>query len=148
MAMENKELNDKILRNVRSKIVVSNLEKEEKMKLKQRKNVISLCAIVVVLLSGSFLTVNAATDGKLAEKLQQYTGILTFNYDENTYTIKNVEEGVDSEGDNVVTYTLISEDGSSQIDGVIYTDNLEEENLKLEQKITEDGELKMMIENK
>ena len=146
--MENKEWNDRILKNVRSKIVVSNLEKEEKMKLNQRKHAISLCAIVVVLLSGSFLTVNAATDGKLAEKLQEYTGILTFNDVDNTYTIKNIEEGVDPTEGNIITYTLVSEEDSAQIDGVIYADNLEEENLEFKQEIIEDDELKMTIENK
>lgn len=35
--MENNELNNKILKNVRNKIVVSNLEKEYAMKISKRK---------------------------------------------------------------------------------------------------------------
>ena len=71
MTMENNELNNKILKNVRNKIVVSNLEKEEAMKISKRKQAISLCATVIILLSGSFLTVNAATDGKIAEGIKE-----------------------------------------------------------------------------
>ena len=35
--MENNELNNKILKNVRNRIVVSNLEKEEAMKIENRR---------------------------------------------------------------------------------------------------------------
>ena len=66
--MENNELNNKILKNVRNKIVVSNLEKEYAMKISKRKQIISLCATTIILLSGSFLTVNAATEGKNRKK--------------------------------------------------------------------------------
>ena len=52
--MENNELNNKILKNVRNKIVVSNLEKEYAMKISKRKQIISLCATTIILLSGSF----------------------------------------------------------------------------------------------
>lgn len=37
--MENNELNNKILRNVRNRIVVSNLEKEEAMEKIKKKNI-------------------------------------------------------------------------------------------------------------
>ena len=69
--MENNELNNKILKNVRNKIVVSNLEKEYAMKISKRKQIISLCATTIILLSGSFLTVNAATEGKLVEDIKE-----------------------------------------------------------------------------
>lgn len=39
MTMENNELNNKILRNVRNRIVVSNLEKEEAMEKIKKKNI-------------------------------------------------------------------------------------------------------------
>ena len=71
MTMENQELNKRIMKNVRNRIVVSNLEREESMKLRARKRVISMCAVAVILLSGSLLSVNAATDGKLAEDIRE-----------------------------------------------------------------------------
>lgn len=39
MTMENNELNNKILRNVRNRIVVSNLEKQEAMEKIKKKNI-------------------------------------------------------------------------------------------------------------
>ena len=69
--MENHEWNNKILKNVRNKIVVSNLEREENMKINQRKQVVSVLTATLIVLSGGFLTVNAATDGKLVEDIKQ-----------------------------------------------------------------------------
>ncbi len=148
--MENNELNNKILKNVRNKIVVSNLEKEEAMKISKRKQAISLCATVIILLSGSFLTVNAATDGQLAENIKEkYKEIITINYDESKYKIVDVEEGKDPvSGGNTVTYRATSIDNTEEMVTIINTDNLDGENLKLDWDINEDGESEMTIENK
>lgn len=148
--MENNELNNKILKNVRNKIVVSNLEKEEAMKISKRKQAISLCATVIILLSGSFLTVNAATDGQLAENIKEkYKEIITINYDESKYKIVDVEEGKDPvSGGNTVTYRATSIDNTEEMVTIINTDNLDGENLKLDWDINKDGESEMTIENK
>lgn len=148
--MENNELNNKILKNVRNKIVVSNLEKEEAMKISKRKQAISLCATLIILLSGSFLTVNAATDGQLAENIKEkYKEIITINYDESKYKIVDVEEGKDPvSGGNTVTYRATSIDNTEEMVTIINTDNLDGENLKLDWDINEDGESEMTIENK
>lgn len=69
--MENNELNKKIFENVRNRIVVSNLESEENMKLNKRKQVLSVAAVMVIMLTGSFFTVNAATDGELSNKIKE-----------------------------------------------------------------------------
>ena len=69
--MENNELNKKIFENVRNRIVISNLESEENMKLNKRKQVLSVAAVMVIMLTGSFFTVNAATDGELSNKIKE-----------------------------------------------------------------------------
>lgn len=150
MTMENNELNNKILKNVRNKIVVSNLEKEEAMKISKRKQAISLCATVIILLSGSFLTVNAATDGQLAENIKEkYKEIITINYDESKYKLVDVQEGKDPvSGENTVTYRTTSIDNTEEMVTIINTDNLDDENLKLNWDLNEDGESEMTIENK
>ncbi len=148
--MENNELNNKILKNVRNRIVVSNLEKEEAMKIENRRKVISLCATVVLLLSGSFLTVNAATDGKLAEDIKEkYKEIISIDYDQSKYKFIDMEEGKDSvSGANTVTYRLRSNDNLEEIDTVIYTDNLDDENLKLNWNATGESTSEVVIEDK
>lgn len=136
--MENNELNNKILKNVRNKIVVSNLEKEEAMKIENRKRFISLCATVIIFLSGSLLTVNAATDGKLAEDIKEkYKEITLFNYDESKYKLVDKKEEKLPSGENTVMYELISNDGLEEVKAVIFTDNLSEEDLKVTQQDSE-----------
>ena len=68
--MVNNELNKKIVENVRNRVVISNLESEEKMKINKRKQLVSLAAVMLIMLTGSFITVNAATNGELAEKVK------------------------------------------------------------------------------
>ncbi len=95
MTMENQELNKRIMKNVRNKIVVSNLEREESMKVRARKRMISMCAVAVILLSGSLLSVNAATDGKLVEDIKEkYEEIVVvkFNKDDDTVTTQKDEK--------------------------------------------------------
>ena len=150
--MENNELNNKILKNVRNKIVVSNLEKEYAMKISKRKQIISLCATTIILLSGSFLTVNAATEGKLVEDIKEkYKEIITIDYDKSKYKLTEMKEEKMSNGDNTVTYTLMSEAGEEQIDTIVNIDNLEQEHLKITAKdIEEDREngYQLIIEDK
>ena len=66
--MVNNELNKKIVESVRNRVVISNLESEENMKINKRKQIVSLVAVMLIMLTGSFITVNAATNGELAEK--------------------------------------------------------------------------------
>ena len=70
MTMGNNELNNRIIKNVRNRIVVSNLESEEKMRIERKKQVISLTMVVVLFLTGGFMTVNATTDGQLTENIK------------------------------------------------------------------------------
>ena len=66
--MVNNELNKKIVESVRNRVVISNLESEENMKINKRKQIVSLVAVMLIMLTGSFITVNAAANGELAEK--------------------------------------------------------------------------------
>lgn len=67
--MENDEFNDRIVKKVRSRIVMSNLESEENMRLSRKIKVLSLVAVVFSVLTGGFVTVNAVTDGELVNKV-------------------------------------------------------------------------------
>ena len=68
--MENNELNNKIIENVRNRVVISNLESEENMKLNKRKQVLSLITVMLVLLTGSFITVNATSNGEVVDQIK------------------------------------------------------------------------------
>ena len=72
------DLERRIINNVRNKIVVSNLEKEADMKISRRKTITSVIAILLVFMSGSFLTVNAATDGQLAKDVKNIINCIRY----------------------------------------------------------------------
>lgn len=86
--MENNKLNNKIIENVRNRVVVSNLESEESMKISKRKQVLSVVAVMVVMLTGSFITVNAATDGELAQKVKDTIQVIFTDKDGKQKEIK------------------------------------------------------------
>ena len=139
--MENNELNNIVLNNVKNKIVVSNLEREVNMKIRKRKEVISLCAVILIFLSGSFITVNAATDGKLAETIKEkYEEIVVVKVDEDKYKVVN--EGVQNiDGEDYISYKITSNDGLEEQDLLINS-----ENLKITEEI-EDEEINIKFEN-
>lgn len=150
--MENNDLNNKIMRNVRTKIVVSNLEKEETMEKTRRKHIISLCATTIILLSGSFLSVNAATDGKLVEDIKEkYKEIITIDYDQSKYKITETKEEKLPTGQNTVSYRMTSIDGQEEMYTVIMTDELDKSDLKIKDNVKEEnGEVvrELVIEDK
>lgn len=139
MTMENNELNNKILNNVRNRIVVSNLEKEETMRISRRKQIISLCATLLIVLSGSFITVNAATEGRIVEDLiEKYKEVFTIDYDQSKYKITEIKEEK-MDGQNTVSYRMLSNDGEEEIDTIINTDNIDKEKLKITHKDKEEN---------
>lgn len=148
--MENNELNNIVLKNVRNKIVISNLEKEDAMRISKRKQIVSLCVTAIILLSGSFFTVNAATDGKLAENIiEKYKEIIMIDYDQSKFQLVDIEEGKDpTSGGNTVSYKLTSTDNLEEVETVINMDNLEEENIKVKHNIDAEGNLEMIFEEK
>lgn len=139
--MENNELNNIVLNKVRNNIVISNLEREERMRVNKKKQVISLCVVAVVFLSGSFFTANAATEGKLVENIKQKCNeIVNIKYDESKLKlVENKEEKDHAE------YRLETIDGESETI-IVYMNknNLETENATAEINLTEEGcELKI-----
>ena len=67
----NNNLNKIIIENVRNRVVISNIESEVNMKLSKRKQILSVVTVCMIMLGGSFITVNAATDGELVEKVTE-----------------------------------------------------------------------------
>lgn len=107
--MENNELNKIIIDKVRSKVVVSNLEREEKMKLSKRKQVISIVAVLMVFLLGGVATVNAATNGKLVEEIKGTLKVFFVKADSGTMQLTyegESEELPEGEEQPSVTYSI------------------------------------------
>lgn len=117
--MENNDLERKIINNVRNKIVVSNLEKEANMKISKRKTIISLTALFLILISGSFLTVNAATDGQLVQDVKD---LITVKFDTSKYKKTESKEGVDEYGNEYYQCTLESLDGNEEVEIMTFKD--------------------------
>lgn len=138
--MENNELNNIVLNKVRNNIVISNLEREERMRVNKKKQVISLCVVAVVFLSGSFFTANAATEGKLVENIKQKCSeIVNIKYDESKLKLVESKEEKD-----YAEYILESIDGQSETVVYLNKNNLDTENVTTEINLTEEGcELKI-----
>lgn len=97
--MENNELKKYILKNVKSKIVISNLESEESMKINMKKQIFSVLAVIMLVLVGGFFSVNAATDGKLIENIKEVIKV-TMIKDDGVAVQLDGKEYTDSNGDN------------------------------------------------
>mgnify|MGYP006943505591 CR=1 FL=1 len=141
--MVNEELNKRIIEKVRNKIVISNLESEENMKLNKRKQVLSLLGVMTIMLVGSFITVNAATNGELVDKAKDTIKVVFIKEDGkeeeikgNTYKDSNnhTMEKFEYEN-NGATYTL-------EVD----KDNLDGSNITIEENIKDD-EANITIKN-
>lgn len=140
MTMENRELSNKILKNVRNKIVVSNLEREENMRISKRKQAISVFTAMIIVLSGGFLTVNAATDGKLVEDIKQkYEEMIVVKIDKDNYKVTSEKS---ENGEEYITYT-VQVDDYEEYQYEINKNVLEEEKLQTVIEQGEDGNMKM-----
>lgn len=143
--MENNELNNKIIGNVRNKIVISNLEKEKNMKISKRKQIVSIFSAVVLLVSGSFVTVNAATDGKLAENVKNF---ITITINGNKYDAVEHSKGVDENGNEYLEYKLKPTDNDEEI-VIQIENNIDNENMDINYNVNEADDFdKISIENK
>lgn len=143
MTMENNELNKKIIENVRNRVVVSNLESEENMKLNKRKQILSLVAVMTIMFTGSFITVNAATNGELVEKVKDTVEIIFTDKDGKQQEVEGTTY-TDSNNHIIEKYE-IEKDGAEYRLEVDKT-NLDEENLTLKENINEE-ETNLTIEN-
>lgn len=138
--MRNDEFNKKIIENVKNRIVVSNLESEEHMKISKKKQIISIAAMAIIMVTGSFFTVNAATDGELVKKIKEKINITIVNEDGTEETLEDANIYVTDNNEYVVEY-LIKDDSNTQSQTEesfkIYTNTLEEENKTVDAKVSE-----------
>lgn len=130
--MENNKLNKRIIENVRSRVVVSNLESEENMKISKRKQVLSVVAVMVVMLTGSFITVNAATDGELAQKVKDTIQVIFTDKDGKQEEIKGTTY-TDSNNHTIEKY-------ETNKNGIQHTLEIDKDNVD-NSKITIKGEM-------
>lgn len=131
MTMGNNELNSRILKNVRSKIVVSSLESEERMKISKRNKVVSKCAALIVVISGGLFTVNAATDGKVAEEIKK---VITINYDQSKYKVVTENKIENINGEDYIRYDVVSNDNTEEFTTLINKSELDKQNQNAEIK--------------
>lgn len=142
--MVNNELNKKIVESVRNRIVISNLESEENMKINKRKQIVSLVAVMLIMLTGSFITVNAATNGELTEKVKDTIQVIFTDKDGKQEELKETTY-TDSNNHTIEKYH-IEKDGTEHTIEVDKS-NLNDQNLTFKENIN-DGEESITIENK
>lgn len=135
--MEINELDKKIIENVRNKIVVSNLEKEENMRISKKKAIISIAAVIMIFISGSFVTVNAATEGKLVENVK---GLINVTFNESKYKKVESKKGVDEQGNEYTECVIESLDGDAE-----YVIRNMDTEYDVDYEIKEDGNLYLEI---
>ena len=142
--MENNELNKRIIENVRNRVVISNLESEENMKLNKRKQILSIVAVMIVMLTGSFFTVNAATNGELAEKVKDTIQVIFTDKDGKQEEVKGTTYK-DLNNHTIERYEL--EKNGAEYILEVDKNTLDDSNLTFKDDIN-DGEASITIENK
>lgn len=139
--MEGRDLNSAVLKRVRNKIVVSNLESEEKMKINRKKQILSLAAVIILFLSGGFITVNAATDGQLANNIKDK--IIKVVFVDDNGTEKELEGKISTDSKGTVWEIYEYNNQGSMFESMINKTYLENENMSIVEKIKsnlKDGE--------
>lgn len=142
--MVNNELNKKIVESVRNRIVISNLESEENMKINKRKQIVSLVAVMLIMLTGSFITVNAATNGELTEKVKDTIQVIFTDKDGKQEEVKGTTY-TDSNNHTIEKYHIEKDGAEHTIE--VDKNNLDNQNLTFKENI-KDGEESITIENK
>ena len=139
--MESKDLNSAVLKRVRNKIVVSNLESEGKMKINKKKQILSLVAVIILFLSGGFITVNAATEGQLANNIKDK--IIKVVFVDNNSEEKELEGKISTDSTGNVWETYEYNNQGSVFQTIINKTYLEKQNMSIDWKIkssVKDGE--------
>ncbi len=142
--MENNELDKRIIENVRNRVVISNLESEEKMKFSKRKKILSLAVVMIVMLTGSFVTVNATTNGELAEKVKDTIQVIFTDKDGKQEEVKG---NTYTDANNHIIEKYQIEKNGAEYTLEVDKNNLDGSNLILKENIN-DGEASITIENK
>lgn len=134
--MGNNELNKRIIENVRNRIVISNLESEENMKFNKRKQILSLTIIMTIMLTGSFITVDAATNGELVEKVKDTVKIIFTDKDGKQQEVEGTTY-IDSNNHIIEKYEIEKNGAEYRLE--IDKNNLDEENLTIKGNINDEG---------
>lgn len=117
--MESNKLNKAVIDRVRSKVVVSNLEREEKMKMSRKKEIISIVALIVFLLGG-FVTVNAATNGQVVEGIKGTIKMVFLEENEDTtvkvYMENESLDGIENAESYIVRYETVTDDVKEELE--------------------------------
>ncbi len=142
--MVNNELNKKIVESVRNRVVISNLESEENMKINKRKQIVSLVVVMLIMLTGSFITVNATTNGELAEKAKDTIQVIFTDKDGKQEEVKGTTY-TDSNNHTIEKYHIEKDGAEHTIE--VDKNNLDNQNLTFKENI-KDGEESITIENK
>lgn len=142
--MVNNELNKKIVESVRNRVVISNLESEENMKINKRKQIVSLVVVMLIMLTGSFITVNATTNGELAEKAKDTIQVIFTDKDGKQEEVKGTTY-TDSNNHTIEKYHIEKDGTEHTIE--VDKNNLDNQNLTFKENI-KDGEESITIENK
>ena len=128
------ELRERILKGFKDNIIISNLKEECIMKRNNRKQVLLGTMITTLILSGSFITVNASTNGQLVENIKDTIKVI-FIKDNNEEEIKG-KEYKNKDGENWITFEKDIDGSQMQVD--INKDELDKQNMELETKMTTD----------
>ena len=96
--------------------------------------------MAIIMVTGSFFTVNAATNGELVKKIKEKINITIVNEDGTEETLEDANIYVTDNNEYVVEY-LIKDDSNTQNQTEesfkIYTNTLEEENKTVDAKVSE-----------
>ncbi len=144
-----RNLNERIQRNFRNNIAISNLREEWIMKKNTKKKVLITTMVIIGTLSGGFVTVNAASKGQLAEDIKNTVKVVFIrnNKEENIEGKSYINE----KGENWIVYEKHTDNVDMKTD--INKSELDKENMALDVTMTEDEkensvESKVIIKNK
>ena len=112
--MNNNELNNRVIENLKNKIAISNFEMEEKQMISRRKRIISFVAIFMIIFMSGFVTVNAMTNNGLVNAIKSIFNKenVTLNYGERIHPItkeKMKHSGVDLKGEVGDPVTVVAD---------------------------------------
>ena len=95
-----------ILKNVKEKITISNLEEEYKMKINQKRKIIGLVAAIILLFTGSLFTVDAASNGEITKTIKEKVKSMVEEQINKEVEVEDVNVQKDENGMEIVTYKL------------------------------------------
>ena len=114
------------------------------MKINKRKQIVSLVVVMLIMLTGSFITVNATTNGELAEKAKDTIQVIFTDKDGKQEEVKGTTY-TDSNNHTIEKYHIEKDGAEHTIE--VDKNNLDNQNLTFKENI-KDGEESITIENK